>query len=169
MNIIDIAIIVIGVIAIIWGAIKGFIAQLVSILGVLIGIWGASKFTPYLTGIVCGWLGEGQDESVVKVVVYIVLVLAIILICHLIGKGLEKVLGLTVLGGVNRFFGALFCLLKIAVLLIAIASLTESALQAMQIETPEYLAQSKFYALLNQAADKILPFIKEMFGKITAA
>lgn len=169
MNIIDIAIIVIGVIALIWGAWKGFIAQLVSIVGIFIGIWGASKFTPYLTGIVSGWLGEGQNESVVKVVVFIVLVIVIILICHLLGKALEKVLGLTVLGGVNRLFGAIFCVLKIALLLIAIASLTKSSLEAMQIATPEYLSQSKIYALLLQAADQILPFVKEMFGKITAA
>ena len=169
MNIVDIAIIVLGVVALIWGAFKGFIAQLVSILGIFIGIWGASKFTPYLTGVVSGWLGEGQDESVVKVVVFIVLVIVIILICHLLGKALEKVLGLTVLGGVNRFFGAIFCLLKVALLLIAVASLTKSTLEAMQIATPDYLSQSKFYGLLNQAAEQILPFIKEMFSKINAA
>ena len=166
MNIIDIALIAIGVIALIWGAWKGFMAQLVSILGVFVGIWGASKFTPYLTDIVCGWLGEGQDESVVKVVVFVILVLVIILICHLIGKAIEKVAGLTVLGGVNRIFGAIFCLLKIALLFIAIASLAKSSLEAMQIPEPEWLSQSKLYALLNQAAEQILPFVKNMFSKI---
>ena len=168
MYIIDIAIIVLGVVALIWGAWKGFIAQLVSILGVFIGIWGASKFTPYLTGIVSGWFKDG-NESVIKVVVFIVLVVVIILICHLLGKALEKVFGLTVLGGVNRLFGAIFCLLKIALLLIALASLTKSSLEAMQIPVPEYLAQSKIYALLLQAADQIMPFVKDIFGKITAA
>ena len=111
-------------------------------------------------------LGEGQDESVVKVVVFVILVLVIILICHLIGKAIEKVAGLTVLGGVNRIFGAIFCLLKIALLFIAIASLAKSSLEAMQIPEPEWLSQSKLYALLNQAAEQILPFVKNMFSKI---
>ncbi|MBP5693736.1 MAG: CvpA family protein [Bacteroidales bacterium] len=166
MNIIDIAVIALAVIAIIWGAWKGFIAQLVSILGVFIGIWGASKLTPYVTSIVSGWFPEDNSEAIVKAVVFVLLVIIIILICHLIGKGLEKVAGITVLGGVNRFFGAVFCLLKAALFLVALASLTENALQAMQVAPPEYLTQSKTYALLNQVADQILPFVKEIFAKI---
>ena len=95
MNIIDIAVIALAVIAIIWGAWKGFIAQLVSILGVFIGIWGASKLTPYVTSIVSGWFPEDNSEAIVKAVVFVLLVIIIILICHLIGKGLEKVAGIT--------------------------------------------------------------------------
>ncbi|MBR4802461.1 MAG: CvpA family protein [Bacteroidales bacterium] len=168
MNIIDIALIVVAIVALIWGAVKGFIAQLVSILAVFIGIWGASKFTPYLTGVVLGWLPEGNSEAVVKAVVFIVLVIIIIIICHLIGKAIEKVAGLTVLGGVNRLFGAIFCLLKIALLLVAVASLTKSALESMQIAQPEYLTQSKAYIFLNDIAEQILPFVKNMFSKMTA-
>ena len=167
MNWIDIVVIALGIAAAIWGIYKGFLAQLISILGVLIGIWGASKLTPSVSEWAIGLFGAQDSASAVKIVSFILLVVVIIIVCHLLGKLLEKVMNLTVLGGLNKFLGAVFCVVKVALILVAVASLVDGALETMNVEVPEVLKASKAYAYLNAAADKIMPFVKQLFSNIS--
>ena len=167
MNWIDIVVIALGIATAIWGIYKGFLAQLISILGVLIGIWGASKLTPSVSEWAIGLFGAQDSASAVKIVSFILLVVVIIIVCHLLGKLLEKVMNLTVLGGLNKFLGAVFCVVKVALILVAVASLVDGALETMNVEVPEVLKASKAYAYLNAAADKIMPFVRQLFSNIS--
>ena len=166
-SIIDIIILVIAIAALIWGAWKGFTAQLISIIGIFIGIWVASKLTPAVSGWVAGLLdGDANTLAVTKVVVYIVLVVLIIFLCHFLGKILDKAISLTILGGLNKLLGAVFCLLKALVILVALASLTNSFLQTTGTPVPEYLQESISYPILNNIADKALPFVQNIFQNL---
>ena len=166
MNWIDIVVVALMLAAIIWGIWKGFLAQLISILGVLIGIWGAAKLTPAVSGWIMGIINAEDSESAVKIVTFILLIVLIIIICHLIGKGLEKVINLTILGGLNKFLGAVFCVLKVALILVALASLVENGLREMNVEEPQVLKQSQAYGYFNMVADKLVPFVKNIFPKL---
>lgn len=164
MNWIDIVVIAVLLAAAIWGIWKGFIAQLVSILGVFVGIWGASKLTPIASDWITGLLGAQDSENAVKIITFAVLFILIIIICHYIGKLLEKAFSLTIIGGLNKFLGAVFCVLKTAVILIAAASLIHSGIEAANIDVPEVLKDCKSYQLLNTAADNLLPYVKKIFN-----
>lgn len=166
MNWIDIVVIALLIAAAIWGIYKGFLAQLISILGVVIGIWGASKLTPAVSAWAIDFFGAQDSASAIKIASFILIVVLIIIVCHLIGKLLEKVMNLTVLGGLNKFLGAVFCILKVALILVAVASLVDNGLETMNVEVPEVLKASKAYAYLNAAADKIMPFVKQMFANM---
>ncbi len=166
MNWIDIVLIAVIVAAAIWGIFKGFMAQLVSILAVIVGIWGASKLTPVVSDWAIGFLGAQDSASAVRIVAFILLTVLIIIICHYIGKLLEKVIDLTILGGLNKFLGAVFCIAKVALILIVAASLVENGLEAMNVETPDILKTSKAYAYLNTAADNLMPFVKNLFKNL---
>lgn len=166
MNWIDIVLIALIVAAAIWGIYKGFMAQLVSILAVVIGVWGAAKLTPMVSDWAVGFLGAEDSAATVKIVAFILLTVLIIIICHYIGKLLEKVMNLTILGGLNKFLGAIFCMAKVALIFIVVASLVKNGLQAMNVETPEILKTSKAYEYLNTAAEQILPFVKNIFQNL---
>jgi membrane protein required for colicin V production len=166
MNWIDVVVIALLIAAAIWGIFKGFLAQLISIIGVVIGIWGASKLTPSVSAWAISLFGAEDSASAIKMGCFILLVVLIIIICHLLGKLMEKVMNLTILGGLNKFLGAVFCDLKVALILVAVAALVKNGLEAANVESPEVLGSSKAYAYLNSAAEHILPFIKQMFAKM---
>ena len=166
MNWIDIVVIAALIAAAIWGIWKGFVAQLVSIIGVFVGIWGASKLTRMVSDWIVGLIGAQDSANAVKIITFVVLVILIIIICHYIGKLLEKVMNLTILGGLNKLLGAVFCILKVGLLFVAIISLINSGLQAANTEVPEVLKESKSYAYMNTAADNLMPFVKKIFSDI---
>jgi len=164
MNLIDIVVIALLIIAAIWGIWKGFISQLISIVGVLLGIWGASKLTPFVYSMLIGSADNPNSANTVKIITFAVLVILIIIICHLIGKLLDKVTNMTILGGVNRVLGALFSVLKVMLILIVIVSLINNGLLSTEFEVPDIVKSSYSYQYLNQAADIIIPFVKDIFS-----
>ena len=168
-SILDIALVVIAILAIAWGAWKGFISQLVSIAGLFIGIWGAAKLTPFAATWISDLLSFGPDQKIaVNVVTFIVLLILIVIGCHLLARLIEKGVKKTALGTMNRVFGAVFCLIKIVVLLMALASLAHSGIETANVETPKFLAESQGYSLLYGWANSILPFIKALFANLAS-
>ncbi len=165
-SIVDIVVIGILIAATLWGAWKGFIIQLVSLLGLLAGIWAASKLTVTVADWCRTYLPDDASDSIVRAVIFVLILILVIFICSWIGKIIDKAVKLTILSGINRILGAVFCLLKVGIILIALASLTGSVITVADIEPPAVLKQSSAYEYLNSVADNILPFIKNMFTNL---
>lgn len=154
---INIIVIALSLAALAWGAWKGLTTQLVSILGIFLGIWLAANFTPTVAEWVQGVFGENVSMSVIKIIVYALIVIAIIILCHLIGRVLDKVMKLTVLGAFNTIFGAVFCLAKVLFVLAVIASILDYC-------GIEGLKESSAFRFLLKIADIVFPFIKRVFS-----
>ncbi len=161
----NIAIIAIAIAAIIWGAYKGFVTQIVGIIGIILGLYLASKLTPGIAG----WLNEyfGGENSLdgLKIGCYIVLFIIIVILCKLIGKTLDKVFNLTILGVVNRILGSIFCLVKVGLLLCAVAALLIYASDAMSLDLGEKLKESSAFSYLLKMSETVLPHLKSMLLK----
>jgi len=105
MPIIDILIAVALIISIIMGVVRGFIKEAISITALLTAIWAALYFGPGVGEISESWISSREMQTWFGRI----LVFAIILsLGGLIGWGISKLVRLSVLSGIDRFFGAMF-------------------------------------------------------------
>lgn len=160
MNIIDIIILICLIPALIQGIFKGFISQAISIISLILGAWASARFA----GIVCNWLAQyiSGSEQVLKIVAFVLIFIVVIVGLTLLGKLLEKVIKLVMLGWVNRLLGAVFALMKwllvMGLLVIAFNSINET----FGLVKPEVLAQSHLYPMLTGIADTVFPYLKNL-------
>ena len=160
MNILDAIILIALIPAIIQGIRKGFISQAISIISIVVGIWASARFA----SIVTAWVSQyiTASEQVLKIVAFALILVFVFLVLGLLGKLLESVLKLVMLGWVNRLLGVVFSLMKafliIGLVIIAFNSLNSS----FGIVNPEVISDSVLYGPLKNLADAVFPDIKNM-------
>ena len=116
MPIIDIIIALAIVLSVVVGFVRGFIKEAVSIGSLLVAIWASLYLGPSVGQVSDSWLSSTELQTWFGRI----LVFAVILsIGGLLGWGLSKLVKLTVLGGLDRFGGSVFGLLR-GILLIAV-------------------------------------------------
>lgn len=115
MNYIDIILII----PIIWfsyqGFRKGFIIELASLVALILGIYAALYFSGYAADFLVNNFDIGADY--IPVISFIITFIAVVFLVYLVGKILERVVDMVALGFINKLAGAVFGLLKGAVLL----------------------------------------------------
>lgn len=164
MSTIDIIIAVIIVAAAIWGAFKGFVKQIISIVGLLLGIWCAFKFSAWLAAQTRELLSLTMAQDTLCIIAFAIIFLVVLILSNLIGKGIEKIIKLSMLGWINRLLGFLFGGVK-ATILLGLAVYVINYLNKMFNFIPkEVLAGSKGYAFLEQFNSNIFPFLERIFS-----
>ena len=159
MSILDFIIIAIAVISFLWGIRKGFVGQLMSLIGLIFGLWGASKLTVPITTKLMPLLGPSVPEGTVRIIIYIILTVLFIILFNWLGRLLEKVMNLTILGGLNKVLGAVLSLLKAVIVAMIIASIIDLSKCA-------FIKESKIYPILVHQAELFFPFIKSLFASV---
>lgn len=91
---------------------KGFIIEATSVLALLFGIYGAIGFSNFTEKM----LNEktGSTSSAMPVLAFILTFLAIVVAIYFLGKLLEGVVKITMMGIFNRIAGLIFGILKLA-------------------------------------------------------
>jgi membrane protein required for colicin V production len=116
MPIIDILIAVAITISVIVGIFRGFVKEAISLVALLVAIWAALYFGPQIGNVSESWLSSEELQTWFgRVLVFIVILTVGGLICW----GISKLVRLSVLSGLDRFFGSLFGALR-GVLLAAV-------------------------------------------------
>ena len=106
-------------IPLVWGLYKGLknglLMEIASIVALIAGIYGAIHFS-YITG---DYLSEHFEwnERNMSVAAFVITLIIIIIVVHLAGKLLTKVANFAMLGFLNKIAGAIFGILKVAILL----------------------------------------------------
>jgi membrane protein required for colicin V production len=160
MNILDVIILLALIPAIIQGLRKGFISQAISIISIIAGIWASARFANLVTNWVSQYITA--SEQILKVIAFALILVIVFIILGLLGKLLESVLKLVMLGWVNKLLGVAFSLMK-AVLIIGIVIIAFNALNSsLGIVKPEVINGSVLYEPLKSLADAIFPYIKSM-------
>jgi membrane protein required for colicin V production len=160
MGTVDIVILVIVLAGALIGAFKGFISQFVSIASLVIGIWGASCFTPAAAGYLKGILKIG--ETSLHILCFAILLLAIIAICGLIGRGIEKIIHLSLLGWLNRVLGLVFATIKVVLVMSLITVLIGYMQKTWGVLPENIFSDSQLYPHLTDIADKLCPVLKSL-------
>lgn len=160
MNILDIILLVCFVPAIFQGIRKGFIAQAVSIISIVLGIWASARFA----NIVSSWIAQyiTASEQVLKVVAFALILVLVFLALAALGKMLEGMFKLVMLGWLNKLLGVIFALLKtgliVGLVIIAFSSLNDN----FRFVQESVLNESVLYPPLKKLAFEVFPYLKDM-------
>ena len=160
MNIIDAIILICLIPALIQGIIKGFISQAISLISIIVGVWASAHFAD----LVCQWLSQyiSGSEQTLKLVAFAIIFIVVIVGLILLGKGLEKVIKLVMLGWVNRLLGAVFALVKWLLVLGLIAVGFNAINDIFNFVSQETLAQSHLLKVINWFSGIVFPYLKNL-------
>ena len=164
MSTVDIIIAVIIVAAAILGTIKGFVKQIIGILGVLLGVWCGFKFHAWLAAQTKELLSLSMNQDALGIISFAIIFLIVLILTNFIGKGIENILKLSMLGWMNRMLGFLFGGIK-ATILLGLAVYAINYLNKLSGFIPEnILNSSKGYAFLEQFNHNFFPFLERIFS-----
>lgn len=162
LSVIDIVVAVIIIACAVFGAIKGFISQIVSIISLVLGIWCACKLSELLARYVKEWFSIG--ESAVYIVSFIIILVVVIILCHFIGRGIEKIIRLTMMNWLNRMLGFLFAAAK-AIIIMSVAVYIIDYIDNAWGLVPEGLAgKSLFYSTFLKISQTFFPYLQSIIG-----
>lgn len=163
-EILDILIIVTVAASAVMGIFKGFVRQLASIAALILGTWCAGKFTEHLSSLAKEWFSIEMAQQTLNILVFATIFIAVIIIAHFLGKGIEGLIKLSMLGWLNRILGFLFGAMK-AIVILSIAVQAINWLNGTFHLIPEnYLANSAGYGFLVNFANEFFPFLHNMFS-----
>ena len=160
MNILDIILLICFIPALIQGIRKGFIAQAISIVSIIAGIWTSARFAD----VVSAWIGQfiTASEQVLKVVAFTIILVIVFLVLAAVGKLLEGMFKLVMLGWLNKLLGVVFALIKtgliVGLVIIAFSSLNET----FKFVQESVLNESVLYPPLKNLALEVFPYIKNI-------
>jgi membrane protein required for colicin V production len=155
MNLLDILLIV----PLLWFAYRGFkrglIIELASLAALILGIFAALHFSWYAGSILDDYFE--MDEKYLSLLSFAVTFIVVVLIVYTIGKLIEKVVDMVALGFVNKLFGALFGILKSALLLSVILLVLTSLDKNEKVLTQKAKDNSVLYKPVASIVLYIIP------------
>lgn len=160
MSIVDIILLICFIPAVISGIRKGFINQVISIVSLIAGVWVSYEFSEP----VGAWLSQYIEttENVLKLISFIVIMIAVFVGLTLAGKLLEELINFVMLGWVNKLLGVTFALLKtgliVGLFIMAFCSLNNN----LHLVSEELLQDSVLFTPLKNAAFTVFPYLKSL-------
>ena len=133
------------------GLFKGFTEQVIAIVAIIAGTWAALKFTD----LVCNFLQPylGAPASFLKILVF-----------KLLGKLVKASINFVTLGWLDRLLGAVFGLLKAAIVLGILTVLFTSLNNTFHLVGEETLSRSPIFIHLRDASLAVLPYLKNLIS-----
>lgn len=161
MNILDIILLLCFVAALVQGIRKGFIAQAIAIISIVAGVWLSFRFST-LASI---WLTQYIPASgqVLKTVAFALILILVIWGLTALGKVIEATIKIAMLGWLNRLLGALFALLKCALIVGLVIMAFNAINSTFHIVSEDILNASSVYPPLKRLAYSVFPYLKDLF------
>jgi membrane protein required for colicin V production len=157
MNYIDIVLGILLVLAAISGFRKGLVVELASLAALVLGIWGAIEFS-YITS---EFLVENFDWKWdhLNIASFIITFVVIVILVHIVGSTVNKLVETVMLGFVNKLAGLVFGILKSALILSIVLVVFDKIDEDMEILSKDTKAESRMYEPIRNLAPTIFPFI----------
>lgn len=165
MIVIDIVLGVVLLFGLVRGLMKGLFVEVASLLALILGIYGAIHFSNYAAELLStkfDW-----DEQYLNITAFAVTFVAIVIAISLAGKALTKLANFAALGWINKLLGAVFGLIKMAL----ICSVVLIVLDSMNIDVapnnqdePSKLYQTT-YDFAPTLFPQILPELEDLLLK----
>lgn len=157
MNYIDVVLGLLLVFSAISGFRKGLVVELASLAALVLGIWGAIEFS-YVTS---DFLVENFDLQTryLNIISFILTFVVIVILVHVIGNVVNKLVETVMLGFINKLAGLAFGILRAALILSIILVVFDKIDEDVQILSPEAKSESRLYDPIRNFAPSIFPFI----------
>tara|TARA_B110000967_G_scaffold108910_1_gene111592 strand:- start:382 stop:969 length:588 start_codon:yes stop_codon:yes gene_type:complete len=164
MNIFDIVIAVILIIAFIRGFMKGFFVELASLIALIGGVYGAIHFSYFAANILKKYVA--WSENYIALTAFAVTFIAIVIAVSSLGKVFTKMADFVALGLINKILGGIFALLKSVVILSVIFVFFARVNSTIPFVEKQTLDASILYAPVKEIVPTIFPaIIKEIDEK----
>lgn len=160
LGILDFAILIIIIASAIYGAFKGFVSQLASIVSLLLGVWCAFEFSDFAASHIKELFSIG--ETALYIFSFIAILVVVIILGNFIGKGIEKIIHFTLLGWLNRLLGIIFSAAKWVIIMSLIAYMINYINASWHIIPDSFFDSSHFYKQLVNLSHKIFPYLQSM-------
>lgn len=163
MTTLDIVLLLCFIPGIVRGISKGFLEQVLALVGIVLSVWAAFKFSALL----CTWLEPrlGLSGTVLNVVAFALILVAVSLAVLLLAKLLTKVIQMATLGWVNRLLGLLFALVVNALVIGLVIILFDTLNQRFGMVQAETLDASLVYRTLRDISYFVFPYLKDLIAQ----
>ena len=160
MNTLDIILLICFIPAIFQGLKKGFISQVVSIVSIFAGLWAAGEFSAPVST----WLGQyiTVPEQTMKIIAFAVVLIAAFVVLGLVGRLIEGLFKLVMLGWLNKLLGVAFALLKNALIIGLLIIVFNSLNESFNLVQEPALNESVLYPHFKKIAFDVFPYIKDL-------
>ena len=164
MNALDIIILLCFIPAIITGLKKGLVTQIFEIVSVIAGAWLSYRFS----GLLCKYLAPyiETSEPILHIIAFVIIMIIAVLFFRLIGKGVETIVKLVLLGWLNKLLGVVFAILKVGLILGLVIIVFNTINAQVGLVKDEVLSSSVLYEPLKNAAYSVFPYFKELLTKL---
>jgi membrane protein required for colicin V production len=161
MGVIDIILLVCFLPAFYFGIKNGLVKQIISIAVVYFGITLSLRFAD----LVSTWILKvvTLSDFWVKAISFVLIFLVVALLLNLIGKLIEKILKIALLGWLNRLLGVIVTLAIFVIILATIIHFVDAANDTFHFISEEKIAESKIYPSLLDLSYKLFPYFKSFF------
>ncbi|MDR3297590.1 MAG: CvpA family protein [Prevotellaceae bacterium] len=150
--------------AIYTGIKQGLVMQLASLLALLLGAYIAFKFS----GLLAKWItGFGVGDEAVALVSFSLTFVGVLLLTRLVGRVVEKIVKVSMLGWLNRLLGVVFAMLKVAFIVSIALYVVNSVDRMIPFLPQEQVSKSKLYAPLSGLAPAVFSYLD--FEKMKAS
>lgn len=137
---------------------NGFVMEVCTLLALGLGIWGAIHFSDR----VAEWLQlHWELGELTGPVAFLLTFLLILVVVNLIGRAITKALSLAMLSWPNKIGGAVFALIKYALILSMLVQVMEGMSLWGTMLPEEVRSDSRFYQPIRSIAPNVVPAIKE--------
>lgn len=160
MGFIDILFIIIFVYAIWAGYRSGLVVELCGILGVILGVWAAYKFSDRIFDYF------NVESGVARIVGYVMIVVAVLLLVAMLAKLVSKVLDFSGLGIVNRLLGSAASLVKVVIVVSMFVMVFDTLNRSTRWVGNQKIDESTFYKPILGFSGTVFPFLGNFRGII---
>ena len=161
MGVIDIIIVCCFLPVLYFGIKNGLVKQLVALAVIYFGITLSLKFSAPVSEWLTGHVKISEFWA--KAVSFILIFVAVALVLSLLGKLIEKIINISLLGWLNKLLGVVMTFCLFALLLSVIVYFVDSANNLLDFIPKEKLEESRFYPVLLDFSKEVFPRIKELF------
>ncbi len=151
-------------IPLLWGLVrglyKGIVMSVGSFLGLCLGVFLAYKYAPLFANVLTEWFT--LSTQICYTLAYIFIFLIVALLTFLVAKILDKFLSIITLGWLNKLLGAVFGLLKYALIISVIVNLADYAGQYVKIIPQQCKENSIFYKPVKKLGPWVVPHISDI-------
>lgn len=158
MNWIDFVIIALLAFGLIQGFIDGLIIEIAELAALVLGIWGAIHFSWWTADKLAGWFD--MNSSWTGVISFAVTFIVIVTVVYLVGKILDSVMKAISLGFINKTLGAVFGVLKTALILSVIFVFLNTIDEKKHFLPSATINNSFFYNPIADLVPSIFPVIE---------
>jgi membrane protein required for colicin V production len=157
MNYVDLILGILLILSAINGFSKGFVEELAGLVALILGIWIAIHFSDVVGKFLIATFNIKFEHF--TVVAFIITFLIVVIIVHLIGSFVNKLVKIARLGFLNRLAGLAFGVVKGALILSVLLVVFDKIDNDVHIIAKEKKAQSRLYAPIRNFAPGVFPFL----------